>query len=192
MQNAKCKSGLVSFCILNFAFCISLLACSKPEPVAQKPAPAALPTAPTIAAATALIANGGELGDYQFTNAAFTFAQKRSSMSPAMMGGANRLAAAKWIRIEGDDVVLTDKAKSDKRFLVRPNGFIDVVPLAKKEMLGMSAVRPQPDGTVLADFAWKWVPNEIGTALGLPPAADQKATAKLMWDGSSWIVLSIS
>jgi hypothetical protein len=35
------------------------------------------------------------------------------------------------------------------------------------------------------------VPNEIGTAIGQPPAGEQKATAKLMWDGTSWMVLSI-
>jgi len=167
------------------------VACAKPEAPAAPKKAATLPAPPTAAAAQALIANGPELGDYQFTHAAFTFAQKKSAMSPAMIGGANKLASAKWIRIEGDDFVLTEKAKSDKRFLARPNGFIDVVPLAKKEMIGVTGVRQQPDGTVLADFTWKWVPNEIGTALGLPPAGDQKATAKLMWDGTNWMVLSI-
>jgi hypothetical protein len=133
-----------------------------------------------------LIANSPEFGDYQFTHAAFTFAQKTP-----LNDGAKKLAAAKWIRAEGDRVVLSEKAKSDKRFLVRQNGFVDVVPLAKKEMLAVTAVRPQPDGNVLADFTWKWVPNEIGTAIGQPPAGEQNATAKLMWDGTSWMVLSI-
>jgi len=167
-----------------------LFACAKPE---APPAPAkpAAPPPPTVAAAQELIANAPELGDYQFTRAAFTFATKKSSMTPPMNDGAKKLAAAKWIRFESDQIVLSDKAKSDKRFLVRPNGFIDVVPLAKKEMVGVTAVRPQPDGNVLADFTWKWVPNELGTAIGEPPPEEQKSTAKLMWDGSEWIVLSI-
>jgi len=170
---------------------LMFVACAKPEAPAAPKKAAALPAPPTAAAAQELIANAPDFGDFHFTNAAFTFAQKKSAMTPLMMGGAQKLASAKWIRIEGDDFVLTEKAKSDKRFLVRPNGFIDVVPLAKKEMIGVTAVRQQPDGTVLADFTWKWVPNEIGTALGLPPAGDQKATAKLMWDGTNWMVLSI-
>jgi hypothetical protein len=170
---------------LHFAFCISLLvACAKPEaPAAKKPA---APPPPTTEAATTLIANSPELGDYQFTHAAFTFAQKTP-----MNDGAKKLAAAKWIHAEGGQVVLSEKAKSDKRFLVRQNGFVDVVPLAKKEMIAVTAVRPQPDGNVLADFTWKWVPNELGTAIGQPPADEQKATAKLMWDGANWMVLSI-
>lgn len=165
-----------------------IVACSKPEPAPQ-PKKEALPTPPTAAAAQELIANAPEFGDYQFTNAAFTFAQKKSVMSPLMLDGAKRLTAANWIRLEGEDVVLTDKAKSDKRFLVRPNGFIDVVPLAKKEMIGVSGVKQQPDGLVLADFTWKWAPNEIGSVLGQPTVGEQKSTAKLMWDGTAWTVL---
>jgi len=170
------------------ALLLLVLACSKPAP---PPAPKreALPAPPTAAAAQELIANAPEFGDYQFTNAAFTFAQKKPVMSPLMLDGAKRLSAAKWIRLEGDEVVLTDKAKSDKRFLVRPNGFIDVVPLAKKEMIGVTSVKQQPDGLVLAEFSWKWMPNEIGSVLGQPSKGDQKATAKLMWDGTAWTVL---
>jgi len=189
MQNAECRTDSLAYCILHFAFCISLLlACSKPAPSPQ-PKKEALPTPPTVAAATELIANAPEFGDYQFTNAAFTFAQKKPAMSPIMNEGAKRLTAAKWIRIEGDDVVLTEKAKSDRRFLVRPNGFIDVVPLAKKEMVGVTGVKQQPDGLVLADFTWKWAPNEIGKVLGQPTTGEQRATAKLMWDGTAWTVL---
>jgi hypothetical protein len=194
MQNAKCKTrpDAKRFCILHFAFCISLLAaCAKPEPPPQ-PKKAALPPPPTTAAAQELIANAPDFSDYQFTNAAFTFAQRKSLMTPLMAGGVKQLAAAKWIRIDGDDIVLTDKAKGDKRFLVRPNGYVDVVPLAKKEMIGVTAVHQQPDGLVLADFAWKWVPNEIGAAISQPATGDRKATAKLMWDGSAWTVLGIT
>jgi len=198
MQNAKCKMQnetrarlLLQFCILHFAFCILLCACSKPEPPAA-PAKPALPAPPTVAAAQSLLENAPELGDYQFTNASFTIAQKKSAMNPLMFEGAKKLAAAKWIRIEGDTVSLTPKAQADKRFLVRPNGFIDLVPLAKKQLIAVTSVHQEADGKVLADFMWKWVPNELGTALGQPPTAEQKATAKLMWDGSAWTVLGIS
>jgi len=166
-----------------------VVACSKPEPAPQpKKAAAALPTPPTIAAAQELIANAPEFGDYKFTNAAFTIAQKKSMMSPPMMSAAKKLAAGKWLRFDGDQVVV---AKEDKRILVRPNGFIDIVPLAKKEMIGVTSIKQQPDGVVLADFTWKWVPNELGTVIGQPPTGEQKATAKLMWDGTQWMVLSI-
>lgn len=164
-------------------------ACSKPEPVAPvaKKA-AALPAPPSAAQAQELIANAPDFGDYKFTNAAFTIATKKSAMSPAMMGAAKKLAAAKWLRIDGDDVSV---AKPDPRILVRPNGYIDVVPLAKKEMLGVTSVKQQPDGVVLAEFKWKWVPNELGTAIGQPVTTEQTGTAKLMWDGTAWMVLSI-
>jgi hypothetical protein len=195
MQNAECKTrpDAKRFCILHFAFCISLLvlACAKPEPPPQ-PKKAALPPPPTAAAAQELIANAPDFGDYQFTNAAFTFARTKSLMTPLMAGGVKQLVAAKWIRIDGDDIVLTDKAKGDKRFLVRPNGYVDVVPLAKKEMIEITDVRQQSDGLVLADFSWRWVPNELGAAISQPSVGHRKATAKLMWDGSAWTVLGIS
>lgn len=164
-----------------------VVACSKPAPAPVKKA-AALPAPPSVAAAQTLIANAPEFGDYKFTSAAFSIAQKKSMMSPPMMSAAKKLAAEKWLRFDGDQLVV---AKEDKRILVRPNGFIDVVPLAKKEMIGVTSVKQQPDGVVLADFTWKWVPNELGAAIGQPPAGEQKATAKLMWDGSEWMVLSI-
>ena len=37
------------------------------------------------------------------------------------------------------DISLTDKSRSDKRFLMRPNGLLDIVPLAKKEMGDVTA-----------------------------------------------------
>lgn len=167
-----------------------LAACSKPEAPVEAKKSAPLPAPPTVAQAQDLIANAPEFGDYKFTNAAFTIAQKKSVMTPPMINGAKKLAAAKVIRFDGDDVVVLKP--EDRRILVRPNGFIDIVPLAKKEMIGVTSVKQQADGTVLAEFTWKWVPNELGTAIGQPPAGDQTATAKLMHDGTSWIVLSIT
>ena len=78
------------------------------------------------------------------------------------------------------------KAKEDKRFLVRPNGTLDVVPLAKKELVSIDAVRGER-----VDFTWKWIPNEVGALLKDRFAGDQKATATLLWDGTTWTVLRI-
>jgi hypothetical protein len=166
---------------------LMLAACAPQEPVQQK---SPSPRAPLLAlrgeGTAALVANSAEFSDYRFTDAAFTFAQRKSSMTPPMLDGAKRLAKAGWIRISGEDVSLTDKARSDKRFLVRSNGFVDVVPIGKKELIAVTAVHPES-----VDFSWKWSPNELGTVLALPHAGEQQATAKLMWDGTAWVILSI-
>jgi len=71
------------------------------------------------------------------------------------------------------------------------------VPLASKELTGVTSMTPNSDGTVSADIAWTWIPNEVGRAFTHGPlrdryAAPQKATARLMWDGSAWTVLRIT
>ena len=88
-------------------------------------------------------------------------------------------------------VVLTGKSKSDKRFLVRPNGILDIVPLAKKELGEVTAVRMNDDGTAAADFTWTWVPNEVGRTFADRYAGTQQATATLIHDGTSWSILGI-
>ncbi len=143
-----------------------------------------------------LIANSSDFSEYQFTNAAYTLPMKRSAMNEPARSAARELAAGKWIRFNGDDVELTPKAAGDKRFLVRPNGYVDIVPIAKKDFGSVTAVRLNQDGTVSADFDWRWIPNEVGQAFrsGLVRErfdATQHATAKLMWDGKSWTVLRI-
>jgi hypothetical protein len=160
--------------------------------VAAKPS---LPP-PTADAARALIAASPEFSEYQFTNAAYTLPMKRSAMNAPALAAAKELAAAKWISFRGDEVVLQEKATSDRRFLVRPNGTVDIVPLAKKELVAASAVRPLPDGNVAVDFDWKWTVNEIGAAFRSGAlhdryAAPQQATATLLSDGTSWSVLKI-
>jgi hypothetical protein len=164
------------------AVALLLAACAKPEPPPTstgEDARRSTPPPPTAAAAQELIANSADFGDFHFTDAAFSYPQHKPP---------HALVKAGWLQADG---TLTEKAKSDKRFLVRPNGFVDVVPLAKKAMLGVVAVRPQPDGNVLADFGWKWEPNELGTLLATPSPNEQKATAKLTWDGTAWTILSI-
>jgi hypothetical protein len=148
---------------------------AKEQPAAQHPAI-------TPAQAKELIAGAPEFGDYQFTNAAVTIPLKRSALRTDQAAIAKRLAAGGWIRFDGDDV----KAKEDKRLLVRPNGTLDVVPLAKKELVSVDAV-----GGEKVDFTWRWVPNEIGALLKDRFAGDQKARATLLWDGTNWTVLRI-
>lgn len=160
------------------------------KPKAKTPPP------PTAAEAKTIIENSQDWSEYQFTNAAYTLPMKKSAMNEPAQKAAKDLAAAKWIRFRGDGVELTEKASTDKRFLVRPNGYVDLVPIAKKEFGTVTAVRANPDGTVAADFDWKWTPNEVGVAFksGLVKErfdSPQHATAKLMWDGKSWTVLRI-
>ena len=89
---------------------------------------------------------------------------------------AKQLAAAGWLSFDGaGDLMLADKSRSDKRFILRENGLLDIVPLAKKEMGDVTAVRSNPDGTVNADFNWHWIPNEIGAVFTTGPLHDRFA-----------------
>ena len=171
-----------------------LIGCDSGAPVSS-PAPpvksagedTGAPPLPSVADAATLVSSSPEFSDYQFTNAAYSLAMKNP---PGEVAKALRKAG--WISLDGDgNVVLTAKAKGDKRWLVRQNGFVDIVPLAKKEFTGASTVRPDPDGAAV-DFTWKWTPNEIGDAfMNERYAGTQKATATLLRDGSSWTVLRI-
>jgi len=161
---------------------------SKP-PAAAAPAAKKTPPPPTAADAQTLIASSPEFSEYQFTNASVSMPMK---ITPVSRDAAKQLAAAGWLKIDGDAIALTEKAKSDKRFLARPNDTLDVVPLAKKEITGVTAVR----GTDV-DFTWKWIPNEVGAAFKSGDlhdryAAQQRATATLLWDGTAWTVLRIT
>jgi hypothetical protein len=177
-----------------------LAACGAPEPArttssAAPPSKPAAPPLPSPAAAQPLITDSATFSDYEFTNASVTLPTK-GALPPYMAGDARQLVAAGWLRRAGDGLELGAKAKDDKRFLVRPNGTVDVVPLASKELTAVTAVRPNPDGTAAADFTWKWIPNEVGSAFERGAlhdryAAPQNATATLMWDGSAWTVLRI-
>lgn len=150
------------------------------------------PTPPMNAEARALIADAGVLGEHEFTNAAYSLPMQESLRNAPANEAAAKLVRAKWISLDGDGtVVLTSKAQSDKRFIVRPNGILDIVPLAKKEMGEVTFVGTNSDGTVDADFTWTWVPNEIGELFAERYAGTQNAVARMMWDGSTWVVLSV-
>ena len=174
------------------------LGCSAETP--QKPAPAAAekpatPPPPSVADAKTLIEESAEFSEYQFTNAAYSLLLARSAMNAPALEVANALKSAKLIGFDGDgNVVLTNKAKNDKRFLVRPNGVVDIVPLAKKEMIAVDSVGTGAEPVV--ELRWRWIPNEIGSAfktgmLAERYAGEQKARATLLWDGSAWTVLKI-
>lgn len=144
-----------------------------------------------------LIANSAEFGEYEFTNASFTTPTSGATMSEPVRQSVKELAAAGWLALDPTgDVGLTDKARNDKRFLLRSNGLLDIVPLAKKELGNVTAVRGNPDNTITVDFTWRWITNEVGAAFktGLVHdrfAAPQDGRATLMWDGTGWAILKI-
>ena len=154
------------------------------------------PAAPTAEEARTLLANAPEFGEYEFTSAGWTAPVSGVAMSEPVRAEAKQLAAAGWIALENTgDIALSDKSRNDKRFLMRENGLLDVVPLAKKEIGNVLAVRDR-DGTVTVDFDWRWVPNEVGAAFKTGTTADrfagpQQATAELIHDGTKWTVLQI-
>lgn len=179
---------------------VALLACGKSEtsnfapPVAPPKKPALAP--PTVDHARELVTTSGEFSQYEFTNAAYTLPMKKSLMNEPALTAAKQLEAAKWLTFRGDYIVLTAKALDDKRFLSRPNDTVDIVPLARKEVSAVTAVRALPDGKVAVDFEWRWIPNEVGVAFkkGLLHdryAAIGHATATLIDEKGAWSVLKI-
>lgn len=173
-------------------------ACSgePPAPVAaESQAPSPAPAPPTTEEAASLLADSAAFGDYQFSTASsFSLPLDASMMNEPARQGAEDLANAGWIRLEGGRVALA-KGEGDKRFLLRPNGFLDIVPLAKKELISVDAVRPAGDA-VEVDFTWRWVPNEVGASFtrGLVKErfdATHRATARLQDFGAGWDVMAI-
>ena len=161
---------------------------------ASTPATVKAPPLPTNAEAATIIEGSSDFGEFEFTNAAVTVPLKTSQMNDPQRENAELLAKAGWLSLHGGEVVLT-KGKGDPRFLVRPNGFLDVVPIAKKKMGSVTAVRRSSDGCT-ADFTWNWVPTEVGAAFtsGSVHAmfdAPHRATATLIRSGGSWTILRI-
>jgi hypothetical protein len=152
---------------------------------------------PNAQQARAIIEKSAEYGQHEFTNAAVSFPVAGSSMNAPTRALAKQLSDAGWLSVDGaGDLMLTEKSRSDKRFLLRENGLLDIVPLAKKEMGEVSAVRVNPDGSVNADFTWRWLPNEVGAAFTTGPvhdrfAATHNATANLMWNGTEWTMIQV-
>lgn len=182
------------------ALLLLLTACSSEQPAATTtaaPVRPATPPPPGAAQARELIEKAPEFGEFEFTNAAYSIPVQKSQRNEPQEQAAKQLAKARWIGFDASGaIVLAPKAQSDRRFIVRPNAILDVVPLAKKEIGDVTAVRANPDGTAAADFSWKWLPNDLGASFTSGPlherfAGQQNATATLLWDGSGWSVLGI-
>jgi hypothetical protein len=139
-----------------------------------------------------------EFSEYEFVNASWTLPMQRSQMNEPALAGAKQLAAAGWIRFEGDEIVLTEKGRNDRRFLARPNGFLDVVPLARKELTDVSAPAMAADGNAEARFCFRWIANEVGAAFRTGMLAERFSSqhcgrATLQPDGSGgWEVLLLT
>ena len=181
-----------------FALLVLLLAaCAKETPIVEETKKPTTPPPASAAEAREMIAASAEFGDHEFTDAGFSLPVSGAAMSEPAKIAARELAAAGWLAIDGaGDLSLTGKSRSDKRFILRPNGLLDLVPLAKKEMGNVTAMRTNPDGTAEADFDWRWIPNDVGASFKTGVvhdrlAAPQQATATLIWDGTKWSVLSI-
>ena len=174
-----------------------LAACNAESPATTTTqAPKTSHQPPSPAEARAILANSAELDDFEFTTAGFTTPVDLAQTSEPVRAAAKELASAGWIAIRGGRVELTAKSRSDKRFLMRANGILDIVPLAKKEMDGVTAVRANEDGTVTADFAWHWMPNEVCTAFKTGDLytrfhTPRTSKATMIWDGTTWSVLKI-
>jgi hypothetical protein len=180
---------------------LGIVACS---PAAEQPSTATAaaetkPLAPpTVEEAAALIRDSQEFSDYHFTFSSISLPLEKKLMNEPALRNAEELAAAGWLEFEPSGAVtVPPKALETRRFVVRPNGFLDIVPLARKEFVAVTAVKPLPDGNVSAEFDWKWQPNEVGQALesGLTRERfdkPQRARATLMPTKSGkWSVLII-
>ena len=177
-----------------------LAACSGSEQPIQQAAPEkpAAPPPPSAQQARELLMSSTDFGEYEFTNAGYTTPVSGVAMNDPQRVAAKELASAGWLVLDTNgDIALSEKSRSDKRFLLRPNGLLDIVPLATKEFGDVTAVRQNPaDGSVSVDFTWKWIPNEVGRAFRTGLEHDRFATpqdgrATLMWDGGKWAILKM-
>jgi hypothetical protein len=156
-----------------------------------------IPPPPTADQARTLIAGSPEFGDFEFTNAAYTLPLQPKAMNAPQRAAAKDLANAGWIKLGKTEVTLTEKSEHDRRFLLRPNATVDIVPLAKKELGAITTIGANIEGPVVT-FTWKWLPNDVGAAFQSGPVAErlhgeQTAEATLLWDASAsaWTVLRI-
>lgn len=136
-------------------------------PKAPANAPAAAPAVapPTKAEATQIVGDSAEWSDYQFTYSSWSFQLGTPVAHPTTRQLVDDLVVAGWLRMtKGGVVELTERAKTDKRFLVRANNSLDIVPMAAKELVGVTSIKSEPDGAARAEVRWKWVPNDVGAS----------------------------
>jgi len=138
-----------------FVVVLLLVACAQEKPAAPSGVVRAsgAPPLPTGDEARKIIQSSMEFGEFEFTEAAYSLPVGHATMNDPARAAATDLAKAGWISLDGaGDVMLNEKSRTDKRFLLRPNGILDIVPLAKKELGEVAAVRANADGTAAADF----------------------------------------
>ena len=174
-----------------------LLAACAETPESTTPAGTAAPQAvlPSPDEAAKLITDAPEFADFQFTYASWSVPLKKEALNENTRRTVEELRSAGWLGFDGDgNVVLAERAQNDRRFLVRSNGTLDIVPLAKKELITVESVVAAPQGQAAATFTWKWVPNEVGAALKSGLIHQQlntphRATARFMRSGDGWMLL---
>ncbi|HUO84956.1 MAG TPA: hypothetical protein VM534_07580 [Thermoanaerobaculia bacterium] len=164
-----------------------------PTPVPAAPDSAA-PPLPTVEQARTLIANDPQFGEFDFTWAAISLPLSVDRMHQEAGAHAESLRSAGWIQFEDGEIVLTEKALEDRRFIVRPNGFLEIVPLARKELLEIIEVRETEGENAVVELSWRWETNEIGQLLREGAAAQRfaathRAKATLMPGAGGWQVL---
>ena len=173
-----------------------LLACGEgATETATATAPPSTPP-PTAVEAKELIARSQPFGDFQFTDATWTFRTDAPLTHETQLAMARDLEKAGWLRVNENRVELTDKSRGDKRFVLRPNGTLDLVPLARKELLEVTSVEPTADGAT-ATITWRWIPNEVGDSVTSGPLRerfDETHTARVtMQRGSDgWEVWDVT
>lgn len=170
-------------------------ACGGEKKAAPEAAKQAL-ALPTIEQARELLAGAPEFGDYQFTQASIALPLERSRMNGPASDAARDLEKGGWIETQRGQIVLSSKSAEDKRFNVRPNGFLEIVPLAKKEITEVGAITEGADGKPAVSFCFKWIPNAVGASLTKGPQKDRFdamhcAKASLIRIGETWEVLAI-
>jgi hypothetical protein len=153
--------------------------------------------APSPEEARELIEKSPSFSEFEFTGAGLSLPVDGSRLSAPARTTVTELAESDWLELDSSgNVSLTDRSGGDRRFILRPNGILDIVPLAKKEMGQVEAIRENADGTIEADFTWRWLPNEVGSSLRTGPIAERfaqthYATASLIWNGTEWTMLKI-
>lgn len=189
MLNLMPKSACLFFCLT--------LACSGEKagpPSASTAIEKKAPPPPTAEAVKPIIEGSAEWGDFRFTYVSASLPMRASAMHEGHRQSVKELREAGWLSVDGDgNVVLSTRAKGDKRFLERPNATLDIVPLAKKEFGTVESLQPQPDGSVIATVSWRWLPNEVGASFksGLVQqelTATHRARVTLQHDGTRWSV----
>jgi len=179
------------------ALAFFLFACGGEKPAAPEAGKSTAKLAPpTIEQAHELLAASPEFGDYQFTHASLALPLERSRMNEPAREAAHDLEKGGWIETQRDHIVLSSKSAEDKRFNVRPNGFLEIVPLAKKEITEVGAVAESPDEKPIVTFCFKWIPNAVGVSLTKGSQKERFgamhcAKATLIRIGEKWEVKAI-